>query len=361
MKIKTLKSIYSILKEKKSYLPILQYFLITKEELSVTNLEILISVKHQYPISDRSQTMCIKGDHFIQRIQNIKAPYFITCDLLNKIKFQQPETDSFMKGENITDWPDHLIKEMEQTSLFTLTGHEINTLSIAAEFTADDELRPVMAQVCVDKYFVVASDAHKLYYKKTAPRAHDIEVLFDKKVISLMMLFPGMSFEIGHTTKNMCAHGDGVNIWWRKSDFNGNLPKNLFGDPVKSRYPTWRGVIPTVSHKVIIPLKETIQALDAIKFAINQASHSVKCNITANKMKLTGADLDFDIEASEKVNIINNEGAELEWGMKFEFLRHILKILFEEGKPQIIMGFIDASRAFVFDDEILLMPMMLNA
>jgi len=262
-----------------------------------------------------------------------------------------------MKSEEANDFPQK-IEMKDPQPLFTLTAREIIFMDIAAQFTADDELRPVMQTVCVGAHFIVASDAHMLYYRKI--ELHDnIEVLFDKKVIKLMMLFPGMSFKISKVNKYLCAEGEDITIWWR-SDVNNHLTLNIDSTAKKTGYPNWRTVLPTVQHTAIIPLKETIAALDAVKFAVNGATHCVRFKLLDNHLTIKANDLDFEISASEVVPVINPDNNGLEFGMKFGFIRRVLKCLQDEGYAQITMGYIDATRAFTFGDQILVMPVMIN-
>jgi hypothetical protein len=358
MKIKTLKSIVKAIKEGRSnVLPMLDCFYIDKEFLYFSNLEIFIRLRHHFPVTPDSQPLVVRADHFIQRIDHIRAPYFINCDTDGEITFEMPESESTMKSEPAEDYPLHHIlpdksAEAEPPKpLFDLSAYEVQLMDIATAFVADDELRPVMSTICISKDFIVASDAHKLYFRKIT-ELYTEDVMFDKKVIKLMMLFPGYTYKISQSKKNCCAESKDVTIWWRLIKDGGMYPN--------TSYPNWRKVIPESTHSVKIPVKETIEALNAVSFALNQSSHCVRCKITGNKIRLSGKDLDFGISSSESVNIINPMGNDIEFGIKFEFFKLILKCLMDEGYPQVTMGYVDATSAFVFADQFLCMPMMLT-
>jgi hypothetical protein len=262
-----------------------------------------------------------------------------------------------MKSEEANDFPER-IDNKDPQFIFNITAREIGFMDIASQFTADDQLRPVMQTVCVGAHFIVASDAHMLYYRKIELH-ENIEVLFDRKVIKLMMLFPGMSFKISKTGKYLCAEGEEVTIWWR-SDVNNHITLDIDSSAKKTGYPNWRSVLPTVEHTAIIPLKETIAALDAVKFAVNGATGQVRCKLKFNQLLIKAKDLDFDLEASENVDVVNPDNNDIEFGMKMSFLRRVLKCLQEEGYAQVEMGYCNPSRAFVFGNQILVMPMMIN-
>jgi DNA polymerase III sliding clamp (beta) subunit (PCNA family) len=355
MKIKTLKSIKAVLRESGKTLPILSYFNIEKDYLYYTNLHIYIKVKHSFPIAPESKPIVIRADHFLQTMDKIKAPFFIEGNDSQKITIIQKDSDISVTGEHSADFP-QVPKEEDVQNLFTISPYEISILDIASQFIADDHLRPTMECVYLDEYFVVASDAHVLYYKKIN-KIGDVPVLFERDVIKLMMLFPALSFNIRKVKGYLCAENEAITIWWR-SDMNMHIGLNM--ENIKPGYPNWRSALPTVEHTVIIPVKETISALDTIKFSVNQASGQVRCRVSKDTMTIRARDLDFGMSASEKVNIINSEGNEIEFGMKTTFLRKILKSLQDEGYYQVEMGYISENRAFLFANQILCMPMMLN-
>jgi hypothetical protein len=348
MKAKTLKSIRMIL-HASTPLPILDYFYIDKEFLYFSNLEIFIKVRHKFPIKEGSKPIVVRADHFIRRLEHIRAPFSINADELHRITIDMPESETMLAG-NDGDFPLDIIAAPDplksETAEFMchLSAYEIGIMNIARGFIADNELRPIMAAVCLSKDYIVASDTHMLYYKQIS-QLYDGDIMFDSRVIKLMMLFPGLTYSITKFKRNFCAESKDVTIWWREVD---------------GHYPNWKVVVQDRPHKVIIPVKETIAALDAISFAANEASHLVKCYIKGDKLRLLCTDIDFSISAFENVTIINTEDNEIEFGMKLDFLRKELKILLDEGYFQVEMKFEDTTRSFIFADQLLLMPIAVN-
>jgi DNA polymerase III sliding clamp (beta) subunit (PCNA family) len=347
MKIKTLKSIRSILNPARATLPILECFYIDRDYLYFSNLEIFIRVKHHFPVKEDSQPIVVRSDHFLSRVQHIRAPYFISCNE-GKITFEHGAQKTVMNCENTNDYPLKYITEEpsdenKRTEYCTISAREVSIMNTALAFIADDNLRPVMECVCLSKDYIVASDAHKLYYRKITELTKE-DILFDRRAIKLMMLFPGRSYKVSKFKSNYRAESDDVTVWWRSDTQN---------------YPNWKSVITPKEHDVTIPVKETIEAMDSIHFAVNQASGQVIFKIKGNIMELSGSNMDYDISASESVNIINSDN-EIEFAFKLTFLREILKVLSDEGYAQVKMGFSDNTKSFVFEDQILLMPMMIN-
>jgi hypothetical protein len=78
-------------------------------------------------------------------------------------------------------------------------------------------------------------------------------------------------------------------------------------------------------------------------------------------MVFSGQDFDFGIDASENVGIENPEKHELLFGMKIDYILHILSDLQAEGYFQVKLAFEDATKSFIINDSILLMPMMINS
>jgi hypothetical protein len=82
--------------------------------------------------------------------------------------------------------------------------------------------------------------------------------------------------------------------------------------------------------------------------------------VRGTKLHLRGKNLDFGIAADEVVDIWKVMGDDITFGMKYNFLMKCLKVFLDEGYPQVEFGYIDASRAFVMADQILIMPMIVQ-
>jgi DNA polymerase III sliding clamp (beta) subunit (PCNA family) len=344
MKIKTLKSIRTIICPRKQTLPILECFYIDKDFLILSNLEIVIKVRHQFPIKEGSLPLCAQSDIFLSIMENIKAPYFLSCNEDQRIEFTMPESKRAMTGTPYTDFPQAIKDDAKPQDLFNISAYDVKTLITAAGFVCDDELRPVMAAVCISRDLVCASDAHKLYYGKITNRS-ETEVMILPKVIRLMKLFPEYWYKISECGKMLIFENDDITIYQRKIDGN---------------YPNFRTVIAAKPHSFILPVKETIEAIKSVEFAANQAACLVKFNLKGKKLSIGCQDLDYLLEASERVNVINEGGHEVEFGFKLQFIKQILKVLLDKGYAQAEVRFEDQTKCFIFQDQLLLMPMMIN-
>jgi hypothetical protein len=352
MNLKTLKAIKNVFGRNSTKLPVLDCFYIDSQFLYFTHLDLSIRVKHFFPFKEGSPAIVIDANNFIARSATIKAPYLINSDVEQKITFISPDSITKMTGFVPADYPIDFINK-EYKDLFTLSGSEIRLMNIAKEFTANDDLRPIMNMVCISKDHIVSSDAHKLYYRKIGKKS-DIDVLIPQRTIQLMMLAGGASFVISCQGSYFKAESDDMTIYWRSDQ---SITNNLVDS---GKYPNWQSVLPKTDKQVIIPVNEFITAIRSVAFALNGASRLLRCEIKEGFLVIEGKDHDFDMYASEKISIINAGNIAMRFGIKADFIKEILKMFKDEGRPQITMGFTDNTHAFIFADAMLLMPMILN-
>ena len=365
MKLSTLKSIRNIMgrSTSASVMPILNCFLITKEWLFYTDLLIQVTARHFFPLKEGTEGIIVRSDHFLQVMQRINSPFFINGQTGRNITFEQPESVRTLRNENVdhhqgsTDFP-QIFSSAGMEHIFQVTPYELAYMDIASQFIADDDLRPIMATVCVGKDFIVSSDAHILYYRKIGI-SDDVEVLFDKKVIKLMMLFPNQTFQIGRNNKHVFAVSPDITICWR-SDVNEHLQLGMGETMSKSKYPNWKAVLPKTEHSILLPVKEMIDALKSVKFALNPTTHQARFQLEGDKLKIIAKDVEADLFAAESINVKNPDNNTIEFAMKHDFVLRVLKCFLDEGYSQISFGYVDCNHAFVFGDQILCMPMMLN-
>lgn len=352
MNIKTLKAIKRIFGTNDRALPILNCFYIDSEFLYFNRLDLAIRLKHYFPFKENSPAIVVDANNFIARTETIKAPYLINSDLDCHITFENHESTTKIKGDNPKEYPMPPV-DAEYKELFTLSGSEIRLMNIAKGFVANDELRPVMQTVCISEDHIVSSDAHKLYYRKIGKKT-DLNVLIDTRVIRIMMFSEGSSFIISSKGDQFRAKTDDMVIYWRSCQ---RITNNLLDS---GNYPNWKSVLPKTDKTVIIPVTEFINSINALRFALNTASGQLRCEIKGSSLILEASDIDFGTEATEKLAIINNGNVEIQFGVKAIFVKEILKIFKDEGRPQISLSFSDPSHAFLFADAMLLMPMMLH-
>jgi DNA polymerase III sliding clamp (beta) subunit (PCNA family) len=366
MNLKLLKSITRVIGPSRQQLPFLENILIDKDYLYLSNLSTVVRVPHHYMFTDGSGPVCMNAAHFIELIGRIEAPWRMGVDASGdegKVHFDFPGGAASFKQERAQDFKDKtIIPEMPDDTnktryMFDIDGRDIRFMNILKEFTADDELRPVMSCVALDDDSLVASDAHMLYYRKIV-RRHEEVVLFKKDVIRLMVLSGGNTFKLYTVGAWYCLISEDMVIFSAIEDKEKDVSLDWYRSGTK--YPAWRKVLPECSCSVIIPVREMISALESVTPFASLCSNMVKCVITGSTIQLFGKDDDFDCSMVKSVNIFNPGSHAIEFGMKIKFLVKILKVLADEGYPQVSMAFSDSNHAFLFAGHALIMPMMIN-
>jgi hypothetical protein len=335
MKTKILSSIVRALKQKT--LPILDYLLIDKTHLTSTDLQVYVKVRHTLPVL--SDLILVNAAQFIRKLADVSAPFKIEQEL-NGVRITTPTSVAVLQSSD-GDFPSFPVTDSKEL-MGVLTEGDINIMSRSLGFVADDDLRPVMESVFVDKGHIVASDAHVIIFTKTPGR--DFQLAVPKKVVGLMSLLPGV-YEIYKGTRHLFAESSDATICWRDEGLN---------------YPNWQKVVPEQTGSVIIPIAETIAALKRVSSTMNSYTHLVVWRINGEELLIKTKDNDFLITSTEKVPIVNTGCYEIETGFKHGLLLRILREIQADGMFQAEFKFTDSVRAFTFADKFLLMPMMLS-
>ena len=335
MKTKTLLAIARELKSKT--LPILDFTLLDRTYLTMTDLQIYVKVKHGLPVL--SDTVLVETSQFLKRLAVISSPFKIEQET-NVVRITMPSSETVLQSTD-GDYPP-LPKREAKKAIGTLNEGDINIMARSVKFTADDDLPPTMKCVFIDNDKIVASNAHMMIYTTVPDKGFQLSV--PKEVVRLMKLLPG-SYDIYRDTKHLFAESADAIICWRNEDIN---------------YPKWQSVIPEQSGSVVIPVNETIMALQRVAITMNIHTHSVIVTIGGDTMSLQTKDMDYFISSTESVPIINSSECKIKVGIKHNFIMQILRELQSEGICQIEMKFTDATHSITFADRFLLMPMIIN-
>jgi len=314
--------------------------MITPTDVIFTDLLTRVKVNHHFPVSE---SMVINAKDFINTMECVSAPLTITSNG-GKIFFTGKTRQTRLSCESVSDYPAEPVITTESVLIATIDADDIEVMKNLLKYTASDELRPIMARVCIDNDRVVASDAHKLAYIKVPDKKAN--VLFSSEVIQLIALSESKSFSIFDDGKYNMAVSPTMTVLWKK---------------VEGSYPNWRSVVANHERHITIPLQETIKALKSILPTINGASYLVKFEIKKEILTVSTQDLDYDSFSSEKVNIFNEQRVEQEFGLKYDFIMTILQDLLKQGFLQVDMSLGKPNQCVVFEDRYLLMPMMINA
>lgn len=261
------------------------------------------------------------GDTGIELVANDAK---LICDY-NSGKFELPTelVDEYPTFESIESEP------------IKVTNHNLRTLS---QFTADNELRPVMNGVFFDfkNGAYCATDGHSLI--KSTTSTHDVSFICPKNAIRLIDALSEFDLRLG--SRVVQFNSDNIEV--RARIIEGN-------------YPHYNAVIPNNPIKVDVDRLSLINAIKRVS-VFGNSSGLVKLEINDTSISISSQDLDYNTSAKESIPC---SGEDITIGFNADRLTALLNSLEEDN---ITMELADKSRAMVIregDNTLLLMPMMI--
>jgi DNA polymerase III sliding clamp (beta) subunit (PCNA family) len=199
----------------KSTLPITDNVLISKGQLIVTDLKHFIV--YNPPEIDPDIKCLINFKTFKKIVDKAKTIDIIPGDIV------ELETDkgiySLKQDQEVNDFPDFPNDKMSKKDI--LSTEDVNIIKRAVNYAASDELRPVMECVLIDGSYIVATDAHKLLYKKRKGNGH--RFLINKLVASLFEDTQHEVYISNEGEKHIAIYGDYYEYWFLQTQ--GNYPQ----------------------------------------------------------------------------------------------------------------------------------------
>ena len=282
-------------------------------------------------------------------ITNLNTTYRETSEYNGEPVLVDPELyDNFGVecSKTILGSKESWIKDPEHKLKGSIFVSEVNTTKLykALPFVANDELRPVMNGVFLGKH-IVSSDAHILYWTETGLKT-PADFLFPTEVIRLLKTkrVKNFTFSYSDDLKYFQIIQDNFQIYSRF---------------IEGNYPPYMSVVPTdYKNSIIFDGKEMILALKKILPA--SYKHSYLCTFDTNTAILHTENLDFDTKASVEIKKISEKVVKDGHILIGFSIKRLISCL-SHFNSCVEMKFSDPSRAVIFNDEILLIPMMINA
>ena len=352
----------------KNTLPILDDFLfqLTENELKITtsDLDVTMSVSMVPDMVDGTGEVTIPARLLLEIMKNFPdVPITIAIDN-NTLAVE------LIAGEGRYKLAGHKSDEFPQLPVMTDTSTwEIPADVLAKGFektvfaTGVDEIRPIMSGVLMEmnENFLtfVATDAHKLVRYRRMDVKSDMVASFimPKKPINQL--------------KNILATlaDEPVRI-----EFNKTNASFVFGDYVlicrliEGRYPNYDAVIPKNNpNQLTIDRQTFLSAIRRVAVFSSKATHQVRFRIAGQELTLTAEDIDFYIEAKERLTG-SYQGDDMEIGFNSRFLQEMLAnfdsemVKIEMSAPNRAGIIIPSENENEAEDLLmLLMPVMLNA
>lgn len=341
MKIETSKLKAIIAKAKKvaprnSALPILERVLIKDGKLTITNLE--LTLVQDFPIKGEL-IVNLKG--FEAQVRIIKTKEVEVTIKNSALNFNWGKTKTTIFGYDKEDINDYPSTSKLQKKIYEVSDSDAEFFSRAAKYVSKDVMRPAMCGVYFDGKHVVATDAHKLFFKKIGDKSK-----FDA-IINVDAIKDGKSFSL-HTTKDGFAvvKEDGVYIFRR----------------VDAVYPNWKAVLPKAKINFTFSKAELVDAIEIAKATAHTNTSLVKFLNKGNEMIISSEDLDRGVSSELRVDVKARKKAATPFGLSAEKLLYILKDLGGDTVKISNSGVddVEPNRAFIFNDEVLLMPVIIQ-
>lgn len=216
-------------------------------------------------------------------------------------------------------------------------------IETASKFIGNDNIRPILSSVFVNKEYIAATNAHYCYLKNFGNVGKDFEkegTLFPAKYIKF--LFHASKISNAKDVIIIDVNIDGVvgKISYRNDD---------------GKYPQVYGVMPdtTYSGKVSFNGKELLSDLKIFQ-KLNTETTIV--TIKGNEITFRAENLDLAKEYQNTYKLFQNNGVDAVIGVSPKYLQTILQ---NTDCSMLTIKLLDATKAFLFND-VLLMPVMLN-
>ena len=328
---------------------------VTTDTLSVHsfNGESWVTKQTKVESADTSFAFCINPNDLAKVLKSLVeevVTFAIEGNLLRishiKGTIEMPivQSDAFPQAQEVS----------EGTSLTLNVDKVKEWLSIATNFVANDELRPVMTGMYIygkdGRIGVCATDAHKLFTDSIESDCEEFGVILPssgfKPLLNIIANVSEVSAVIG--TKN---------ISFTTSD------SALHCRLVEGAYPNFNAVIPrNNSVSVKASKSELLDSVGRASLMANATTSLLKLSVSDLAMDIEGSDIDFSKKAKDSVKV-EKVGADVTIGVKAGFFATCLGAVDSED---VVLKMQDSQRAIVFEDAmntnkvVLVMPMMIN-
>lgn len=338
MKVKELKKIFTIanrVKTKNTVEPILECAKFKNGIMSVTDLTVMI----QQDVSEfTTDTFIIELAYIHDVVRKLKATDDLKAELIGHqlcLKINGEIMFEFRITYQVDDFPN--IATLS-TNIGAFSGANLKR---ALKYSCTDDTRPAMCGAHIDEKHIVATDAHKLLFVKhhrelvgkpfTIPSAA-LKLVDDKQeyLISLCDDEKYRALQTGSTT-----------IIFRVID---------------EKYPNYRDVIPKDNpHQIKMNAKEMIDTLNLALLAANSETKMVKFDFLLDEVKVSSEDIDRNKQFARQIPF----SGVLEEGLTIGFNGAFVIECLKDFDNTVTITASTPNRAVIFNDEVMLMPMLL--
>lgn len=328
---------------------------VTSDTLSVHsfNGESWVTKQTKVESADTSFAFCIKPNDLVKALKSLAeevVTFVVEGNLLRIEHFKGTMEMPILPSERFPS-----AQTTEEGVNISLNVDKVKEwLSVATNFVANDELRPVMTGMYIygkdGRMGVCATDAYKLFTDSIESDCEEFGVILPssgfKPLLNIIANVSEVSAVIG--TKN---------ISFTTSD------SALHCRLVEGAYPNFNAVIPSNNSVSVKASKsELLDSVSRASLMVNATTSLLKLSVSDSTMDIEGSDIDFSKKAKDSVSV-EKTGADVTIGVKTGFFATCLGAVDSED---VILKMENSQRAIVFEDAmntnkvVLLMPMMIN-
>ena len=338
MKTKNLKNTVKAISKvvgKNSVLPIIDNVLVVNDTLTVTDLNIFLSIK--LPDNTLNGTYTLPFKEFKDMVGTFEDLSVTGVRDDHKVSLIGDGAQISIQGYNWEEYPKQPTIEVDRVGV--LAQRDIDNMQEALKYVSKDKLRPAMMQVAITKKHIVSTDAHKLFFEPTHIYG---EHKFQPEVVEIMAIFGGNWEMARNETRIAVTNGD-VTIQFLEEE---------------NKYPDVFAVIPTENNIAVQvsadELKNTIK--QSLKFA-NEISHQIV--LSANGiLEVSAEDVDWGKDYRKKISKgYVKSGDDITIGFNGKYL---LEILNNSDAKLTSITMSTPNRAAIINDNVLLMPVSIN-
>jgi DNA polymerase-3 subunit beta len=257
-----------------------------------------------------------------------------------------------MKLDNPGNFPKDYSLDADMESIGFEQKQFIPYLKNVLKFVSNDDLRPAMTGVYFHKkgkaQMMAATDAHRLYFKEIAAVNKDTitaDKIIPAKPLRILADLPSSDKVLMKTDKFKMQITFGSFV--------------LHTRLIDARFPDYSVVIPVLEHGFYLKRKQLKAYLKMAEPFTNKATGQLKFEVTKDSMKITGQDADFSIGCLCSLPVYNATGIEpFDTAFNVRFLLQALECSTDENVH--IKTSMVSTKASIFDECILIMPLMLN-
>ena len=292
----------------------------------------------------------VKGSGCVPFKALLKAAKAVKCDnvkmLFDEGKFKLEGVEKKREFSFNTHPADEFVKAPECTDkIGRLTETDIETITRAVKFTGNDDLRPVMSGVYLNKE-IVATNAHWLGHWEIEGEIKKPFIL-DKQAAILLKGALITTVTAGKEFDCVCF---------------GLEECKVYSKIIEGKFPDYEAVLPTkdYSHFFEVDRKGLLESLGCALITTNSASKQVRIKLTDN-ITISSEDVDFENEFEEIIEVKDCKHTQKEnsitFGVNIMFLEMILKDI---ENDTVRFELTEPTRAIKVDDNYIVMPVMLN-